>query len=162
LPYLLLGVVVGALVDRRPRKPVLVGTDLGRGLLLGAIPALWSLGALTLPALLVIVAAFGMLSVVNDAATQSFVPRLVPRHALLPANARLDQSAAFAQTTGPLAGGGLVGLIGAPFAVLVSAGTYLVSAVLTAGIRIQEPAAERGSRPALWREIREGLRWVYG
>ncbi len=29
LPYLVLGLVVGALVDRRPRKPVLVATDLG-------------------------------------------------------------------------------------------------------------------------------------
>ena len=41
LPYLVLGLVVGALVDRRPRKPVLVATDLGRGLLLGAVPLLW-------------------------------------------------------------------------------------------------------------------------
>src|SRR3569832_1407919 len=40
-PYLLFGLIVGALVDRRPRRPLLIATDLGRALMLGAIPALW-------------------------------------------------------------------------------------------------------------------------
>lgn len=48
LPYVGLGLVVGALVDRRPRRPVLVTTDLGRGLLLTAIPVLWWFGGLSL------------------------------------------------------------------------------------------------------------------
>jgi hypothetical protein len=79
LPYLPFGLVAGALVDRRRRRPVLVGTDLGRAVLLGLIPLLWLLAALTLPVLLGFVALFGVLSLLNDAASQSFVPRLVPR-----------------------------------------------------------------------------------
>ncbi|MDO9245847.1 MAG: MFS transporter, partial [Phenylobacterium sp.] len=87
LPYLALGLIIGALVDRWRRKPLLVGTDLGRALLLGAIPALWWLGWLSLPLLMVFVALFGVLTLLNDAASQSFVPRLVPAPFLLAANA---------------------------------------------------------------------------
>lgn len=162
LPYLLLGLVVGALVDRRARRPLLVGTDLGRGVLLGAIPALWAVGLLNLPTLMVLMVVFGTMSLLNDAASQSFLPRLVPAPVLLAANARLDQSASVAQTTGPLVGGGLVTLLGAPLAVLVDAASYLVSGILTATISTREALVAVGEQPRnLRREIGDGLRWVY-
>ena len=94
LPYLLLGLVLGALVDRGRRKPILIRTDLGRGVLLGAVPLLWFVGWLNMPVLMAIMAAFGVLSLLNDSASQSFLPRLVPKQSLLSANARLDQSGA--------------------------------------------------------------------
>ena len=165
LPYACLGLVVGALVDRRPRRPLLVATDLGRSALLGVIPLLWVLDVLNLPALMLLLAGIGVLSLVNDAATQSIVPRLVPRGSLLAANARLDQSASVAQTSGPLVGGALVSALGAPLAVLVDAATYLTSAVLTATIRTVEPPRDRSRTTVSWtalrQEVAEGLRWVY-
>ena len=164
LPYLLLGLVVGALVDRYRRKPILVATDVVRAALLAAIPVLWLVGWLSLPVLMAFVAVFGVLSLVNDAADQSFVPRLVPGPALLAANARLDQGSTVAQTSGPLLAGALVTLLGAPLAVLVDAASYLFSdALLALGVRATEPAPAANARPLhLRREIGEGLRWVYG
>ncbi|PFG41067.1 putative MFS family arabinose efflux permease [Georgenia soli] len=164
LPYLALGLVVGALLDRRRRRPVLVVTDLGRAVLLGLIPALWLLDVLSLPVLLVVVAAFGALSLLHDAASQSFLPRLVPRSALLAANARLDQSGAVAQTSGPLLAGGLVTALGAPVAVLADALTFLFSAVMVARLKVSETVASAadGARRRLRSEIADGLRWVYG
>jgi len=160
LPYLLLGLVVGALIDRRRRKPVLVTTDLGRGVLLALIPLLYFLGALSLPVLLAFVAVFGLLTLLNDSASQSFVPRLVPPAQLLGAHARLDQSASVAQTSGPLVAGGLVSLVGAPLAVLADALSYFFSAIVVAGIRVVEPAPV--AEPLhLRRDIADGLRWVY-
>ena len=162
LPYLLFGLIVGALVDRRRRKPILVATDLGRGMLLGGIPILWLLGWLSLPVLMVFVALFGVLSLLNDSASQSFLPRLVPQSSLLPANARLDQSAAVAQTSGPLVAGGLVTVLGAPIAVLVDAASYLFSAAAVSRIRTTEPKSSGNDQPLnLRRDIGEGLRWVY-
>lgn len=162
LPYLLLGLVVGALVDRRRRQPLLVTTDLGRGVLLASIPLLWLTGGLSLTYLMVVMAGFGLLSLVNDAASQSFLPRLVPREVLLPANARLNQSAAVAQTSGPVVAGTLVTALGAPFAVLVDAATYLVSGVLMASIKTTESVTKTTRAPgSLRREIGEGLVWVY-
>ena len=77
LPYLVLGLVVGALVDRRRRRPVLIGSDLGRAVLLALIPLFFVLGVLNIPVLLAIVCAVGLLSLFGDAASQSLVPRIV-------------------------------------------------------------------------------------
>lgn len=160
VPYLLFGVVVGALADRVRRKPLLVGTDLSRAVLLCAVPVLaWS-GGLTVAVLAVLMGLFGLLSLVNDAAHQSFLPRLLPRGSLPRANARLEQSSAAAQTSGPAVAGGLVTWLGAPAAVLVDAASYLVSGLLTARVVVTDPPAP--ARGPLGREIRAGLAWVYG
>ncbi len=52
-------------------------------------------------------------------------------------------------------------LIGAPLAVLVDAVTYLFSAVAVLTLRVHEPPARPTKTPNLWREIRDGVRWVY-
>lgn len=164
LPYLVLGLVVGVLVDRVRRRPVLVATDLGRGLLLVAIPLLALADQLTLGLLVVFMVAFGTLSLLNDSASQSFVPRLVPRPLLTRANARLDQSDAVAQTTGPALAGGLVALLSAPWAVLVDAASFLASALLVARTRVAEPpsrSVDLRSMQQVPTELGEGLRWVY-
>ena len=163
LPYLVLGLLVGALVDRRRRRPLMVATDLTRAALLTAIPVAWAVDELSLPLLLVIVAAFGTASLVNDAASQSFMPRLVPSEHLQRAHARLDGADAVAQTSGPALAGVLVGVVGAPLAVLVNSATYLMSAVTVATLGTREQAAgDTGEAPHLRREIKEGVRWVYG
>jgi MFS family permease len=163
LPYLLLGLVAGALVDRRPRRPVLVVSDLGRGLLLAAIPVLWWADVLTVAVVVVFMAVFGLLSLANDAAFQSYLPRLVPSSELLAANARLDQSASVAQTSGPVVAGALVGWLGAPVAVLVDAVSYVVSGVAIASIKVSATVVRSSEAlPSLRREIGAGLRWVYG
>lgn len=91
LPFLVVGIVVGALVDRHPRRPVLVITDLAQAALLAVIPLLWWLDALSFPALLAIVMAYGTASVINAAASMSFLPRLVQRAHLQRAHARVTR-----------------------------------------------------------------------
>lgn len=88
LPYLVLGLVVGALVDRAPRRPLMIATDLTRAVLLTLIPLAWSLDLLTVWLLLVLVVLFGTASLINDAASMSLLPRLVPRGQLQRAHAR--------------------------------------------------------------------------
>lgn len=161
LPYLLFGIVIGVLVDRARRRPILVGTDLLRGLLLIMVPVLALLGRLDLISLMIIMFAFGTLSIINDAASQSILPRLVPPALITRANARLDASSAVAQTTGPAVAGGLVSLLTAPIAIIVDAVTFLASAVLTATVRVQEPPTARLSLRGVGREAAEGLRWGY-
>jgi MFS family permease len=56
LPYLLFGLVLGALIDRVRRRPVMIGTDLVRAILLCAIPALWFADLLDLGVLVLLVA----------------------------------------------------------------------------------------------------------
>ncbi len=161
LPYLLFGLVAGVLVDRYRRLPVLVGADLGRAVLLGMIPLLTALDLLGMAGLIAIIACFGLLSLWYDAAHQSFLPQLVPPSRLIAANARLGQTAAVAQTTGPVLAGVLVRIVGAPLAILVDAVSYLVSGVLLATLRTPEVVSRAGAERHLWRELREGLAWVY-
>ena len=162
LPYLAVGIVVGALVDRRPRRPVMIATDVAQAVLLATIPLLWWLDALSFPVLLVIVLAYGTAAVTNGAATMSFLPRLVRRRHLQRAHARDDGADAVAMSAGPALGGLLVSAIGAPLAVLVDAASYLYSAMTLSRIRMDEPPATGGTTArALMGEIREGVRWIY-
>lgn len=162
LPYALLGLVAGVYADRLRRKPVLVWGSMGRAVALGTIPLLWVLHALSLWALIGLLLMFGAFSVLAFAATQSLLPRVVPREQLVTANARLDQADAAAQTLGPALGGGLVGILGAPVAVVVDAVSYLVDAVLMAGLQVEEPKQVVSRRRSLRAEVAEGVRWGYG
>jgi MFS family permease len=139
VPYAVLGVVAGAYTDRWRRKPVLVWASVGRALCLGAIPVLWLMGELQISILVIALLSFGAFSVFGFAATQSLLPRLVPREQLVVANARLDQADAAAQTLGPAIGGGLVGLFGAPVVIVIDAISYIVEAVLNASVRVNKP-----------------------
>jgi predicted MFS family arabinose efflux permease len=160
LPYLLFGLVAGVLVDRYHRKPILVGADLARGVLMGVIPLLAALQRLSMPVLIVLTALIGTLSLAYDAAHQSFLPRLVPTVRLADANARLQQTDSAAQMAGPALAGALVQVVGAATAVLVDAVSFLLSGLLLARVRVDEPI-ERPESRNLRREMREGLSWVY-
>jgi MFS family permease len=162
LPYLVVGVVVGALVDRHPRRPILVITDLVQAGLLVTIPLLWWIHRLSFPALLVVVMAYGTASVINGAAAMSLLPRLVQRGDLQRAHARGDGADAVAMSAGPALGGLLVSAVGAPAAVLVDAATYVYSAATLSRIKVTEPRPKRGvSARDLVLEIRDGVRWIY-
>lgn len=162
LPYLLFGLLAGVVVDRYRRKPLLVSTDLGRAVVLAIIPISAAYDVLTLPLLIAVVLVFGALSLVYDAAHQSFPPSLVPAPLLTSAYARLEQTSAVAQTGGPVVAGALIKLIGAPLAILVDAVSYLVSGVLLATLRTAEPEAKPAVGVRNVRgEIRDGLSWVY-
>ncbi|KRE95612.1 MFS transporter [Nocardioides sp. Soil774] len=163
LPYLTFGLVVGALVDGRRRLPLMVRTDLVQGALLLLVPLLWWLDALSLPALLAVVFAYGTAAVVNMAATMSFLPRLVQRDQLQPAHARVDGADAVSSTAGPALGGVLVSLMGAPLAVVLDSATYVYSALTLRRIEIDEPPPRTGvTARGLIGEVVEGVRWAYG
>ena len=162
LPYLVFGLLVGALVDGRRRLPLMIGTDLAQAALLLTIPLLWWQDALSLPALMLVVVLAGTAAVVNGAADMSFLPRMLERRHLQPAHARIDATDAAASTAGPALGGLLVGAVGAPLAVLLDSLTYLYSAFTLRGIRVDEPAPRTGvTARGLVHEIREGVSWVY-
>lgn len=159
LPYVLLGLAAGVLIDRMHRKLVLVVTDIGRGILLTMICLTAVFDVISIGLLMVIMVLFGILSIFNDAAYQSLVHEIVPRPLLIRANARLEQSAGVAETSGPAISGGVVALIGAPFTILMNALSYLSSGILMATIKY-EPAEKTASNPFKG-QIKEGLQWVY-
>jgi MFS family permease len=164
-PFLLITLPAGVWVDRRRRRPVLIGSNLGRALLVGLVPLLSGLGLLRMGHLYAISFAVGTLTVMFDVAYQSYLPSLVDREQLVEGNSKLQASASAARVGGPGLGGLLVQLVGAPRALLLDAASYVISAASLLAIRNQEPdpPADRDGEPraGLRREIGEGLAVTY-
>lgn len=161
-PYLAVGLFAGVVADRVRRRPLLAGTEFGRAAALALLPLLGATGLLTLGSVVGVLLLYGTLSVLGDAAEQSFLPRLVPAPALNLANVRLQQADAAAQGSGPLLAGGVVGLVGAPLTFLVDAVLHVVAGVLVVRTPVDDPRPEPAPRRTVLRDLREGVRWVYG
>ncbi len=161
-PYLLFGLVAGIWVDHFSRTTVLVAADLGRGILLGLLCIGGVAGWLNVPLVVVAIFAFGMLSMLGDAADRSLLTQLVTRPLLVKANARLQQSDTVAQTVGGAIAGGLVAALSAPFALLLDAASFLFSGAIMASLPRRRPLRNTGAGPTLSARIGESLRWVYG
>ncbi len=162
-PALLVGLFAGVWADRFRRRPILVVSDLTRFALLLVIPILAFLDRLQITHLLIIVFLAGLFRVFFDVAYQSYLPSLVGRAQLPDANGRLTASRSIAQFAGPGLAGGLVQIASAPFALVVDAVTFLISALLLRSIRTPEAApTETPSRRSIWPDIREGLQTVLG
>ena len=158
--FLLVGLPAGAWVDRVRRRPVMIGTDLLRALLLGSLPVAAAAGVLTLYQLYAVALVHGICTVFFDVAYQSYLPSLVTRDELVEGNAKLQASQSVAQVGGPAFGGLLVGAFTAPYALVADAVSFVVSAGSIRRIGAAEPAPDRPEVPNLRREIGEGLRFV--
>lgn len=157
LPFLLLGLGAGVLIDRVRRRPVLVAADLGRALLLGTIPLSWAFDLLDLRHLFIVAPLVGTLRLGFNVAYSAYLPALLPRGQLVEGNSKLGLSAAVAETAGPSLAGVLVGLIAAPVALAVDAASFLISAVAVGLIRAPEPPPVREMERRIWSDMREGL-----
>ncbi len=163
IPGFAVGLVAGVWVDRLPRRPILVGTDLGRAMLLALIPLASLLDVLTLELLYVVGALTSVLTAFFDVAYQSYLPALVRREELVEGNSKLAASGSVAEVAAFGSGGWLVQWLTAPLAILIDAATFLVSALFVARIRAPEPLPARSEkREAVWRDALEGLQLVWG
>jgi MFS family permease len=161
LPFLLFTLPAGVWVDRLPRRPILVVTDLARAAALASIPLAYAFDALTLPQLFVVAFVVGVLSVFFDVSYLAYLPSLVGRDHLGSANSKLEATRSAAQVVGPGTAGALVAAITAPVAIVVDAVSYLLSAFLAWRIRrADRREATVAPRGRLWPELREGLAYV--
>jgi len=159
-PSVVVGLFIGAWVDRLPRRPILVASDIGSSLVIGSIPLGAAIGILSLTQLYVVAFLAGVFAVSTELARSALVPSLVGRPQLVAANSRLQASSAVAQVAGPSLGGILVQALTAPTAMLFDAATFLVSAAFLIRIRAQETIRPREPGKSIWHEITEGARWM--
>lgn len=162
-PFLLVGIPAGVWVDRLRRRPILVATDVARGVSLLSIPVAYALDSLTLPQLYAIGLVNGVLSVFFTLAYQAYVPSLVRREHLVDANAKFEATETLARLSGPASAGGLVALLSAPVAVLADALSFFVSGALVSSIKHREPApmdAQPSGERRFRRELLEGGRFA--
>jgi MFS family permease len=72
--WLMVGLPAGVWVDRLPRRALLIGTDVGRALLMATVPVAWSLHALSIGYLVGVAFAVGLLSVLFDVGYPAYLP----------------------------------------------------------------------------------------
>jgi len=161
LPFVGLPLLAGAFADRHRKRPILIGTNALRAALLGAVPVLWALDALTLPVLCVIALVSGVCEVVFMVTELAYIPSLVGRDRLLGANSGIEAARAGADLSGTGLAGLLVQALGPPLAVLADAVSYVVSAVTLGAIRKRETVPDRTGGTRLGSEIAEGLRYLW-
>jgi MFS family permease len=161
LAVLLVGLVAGAWVDRLRRRPLLIWADAIRALVLLSIPVAFLAGVLRMEQLYVVMFAEACLGSVFDAAYPAYVPSLIGVDRVIDGNSKLATSSSIAEIGGPGLAGTLVQVISAPFAILVDAVSYVVSAISLLLIRTPEPPPPpRTVATPIRQEIGEGLRLV--
>ncbi|GAA1752102.1 MFS transporter [Agromyces humatus] len=158
MPFLLLALPLGVVVDRARRRPLIITADWSRAALCLAIAAAAVTGVLTFPVLVALVAIIGCFTVLFEVSYQSVVPGIVPAAHLSSANARLQATSAAVEIGGPGLGGLLVQLLTAPFAMLANVAAYAVSAIAIG--RIRTPEAPTGRTDTFIAELRDGLGYV--
>jgi predicted MFS family arabinose efflux permease len=161
LPFLLLGLPVGAWLDRVRRRPVMIASDVVRAVSLATVPIAYWLDALTFAHLWVVVLVTGVATVFFDLGTQSHLKDLAPADQLVRANGRLATLSQTALICAPPLAGWAAGLL-SPAVVLASTSAgYAWSAVWLSTLRTPEPAPAGGNRRRhLLVDIRDGVRFV--
>ncbi len=162
LPWLLFGLLAGALVDRLDRLRIVVVGDAVRAVLIGGLAVSVATGTVSLAVVYAVLFVLGTFESVADNARSALLPALVGPDVLPSANARLTGARLVTnELVGPPVGASLFVLAAAlPFG--VDAVCFAVSALVLLGLRRHLPAAPaRERRPPVLDEIAEGARWLW-
>ena len=161
LPFALFGLPAGVLVDRLPKLPIIICADVARAVALLAVPACAWFGVLSMPVLYVVGFLVGTGSIIGWPAYQVFMTERVGRSNLVEANAKIGMSDSAAQLVGPGIAGALIQWLTAPFAILLDAVCFFVSALMLRGIPPAPSDAPKARPRRMLIEIREGLAVVW-
>ncbi|MEV0695212.1 MFS transporter [Streptomyces sp. NPDC050388] len=161
LPWLLVGLPVGAWVDRTRKRPLMIACDLVSAAALVSIPLAAWLDALTFRHLVVVALVCGTAAVCFNTAYHSYIHIVLDGRDLLEGNAKLQGSEAATQVAGPGVAGLLAQGFGAVTALVADAATFLVSAICLKRIGVVEPdRIPDEERAPLRQQVIEGLRFV--
>ena len=154
LPFLLLSIPAGLLVDRASRRRLMVGSEALRAASLMVILALLLVGRLDLLSLAILGFLGAVGTVAYSVAAPALLPGLVPREQLAAANRWLELARSAAFAVGPALGGAIVGWAGAPSAYVGATILSLLAVLLLSGL--PEPDSARSPKRRIVAELKEG------
>ncbi len=160
LPFMLLSLPAGALVDRWNRKKVVIFCDVGRALALGSIPLTYTIGHLTIAQLYITALIEGTLFTFFNLAETACLPQIVQKEYLSAASARNEATYNFTFLISPLLGGALFSL-GKVLPFLTDAISYVLSVCSLSLIRTSFQQERKDTPLTLWTDIRIGLLWIW-
>ncbi|WP_319460960.1 MFS transporter [Micromonospora sp. RTP1Z1] len=167
LPWLLFALVSGALVDRLDRRRLIIGVNVGRGLVLAALAATVLAGQATVPLICLAFFLTGVGETLADTATGALLPSVVPPERLEQANSRLFATFVLGNQFAAKPLGAYLFVLAAAVPFAFDAATFGLAALLLALLRWRPvpPAAPEpaGSGPhrSLWADIADGVRALW-
>jgi MFS family permease len=158
-----LSLIAGVIVDRMPRRPLLIAAQLVRGAALLSLPLSWTLHALSLVQVYVVTLIIGVAGAFAETASVVFL-RAVSRERCGDATTNMSLASASAETVGASLAGLAITAVGAPLAIAIDAVSAAVSTLCLARIRCaDEPLTRtRATAAALRRDLFGGARLLFG
>ncbi|WP_295698704.1 MFS transporter [Lapillicoccus sp.] len=135
LPYVVVGLVAGAVADRFDRQRLMVAADLVNVVVVGSVPVAWWLGHLTVAHILLAAFLVSAIFTFFDGANFGALPVLVGRERVGEANAAIWGVGGVIDLVGPAAAGAALAVLHPADLLAVDALSYAASALLVRGIR---------------------------
>ena len=151
LPIALLGFLFGPLLDRLPRRSLMIGADLFRtGVFVALVfaPGAWMIIALATLA--------GAAAGLFNPAVYAGLPNLVEERDLAGANGLFQTTTSLTMIVGPLCGGAVVAVVGPKPAYLFNAVSFLFAALLIAGIKASSLQSITATSRGYLRDLLDG------
>ncbi len=158
LPFLVLGLVGGAVADRASRRAVMLGAQAILAAAAFVLAFLTATGRIAIWHIVAIAMVDGVTNAVYTPVMQAVIPSLVPEADLLNAVSLNSVQFNLARMIGPVVAGLVYAEIGASGCFTINAVSFLVLAVALAYVRVAPRPA--GSRPPMGRAVRDGLRYA--
>ncbi len=160
VPAVLFTLAGGVLVDRVPRRLVMLVSDLVRGAAVAVVCVLVALGHIDLATLVCMALVFGIGDAVFFPASTAITPELVPAELLVGASALNGTSQQLAGVLiGPAIGGLLVGLLGTAWGFGIDAGSFLIGAAAIWAMKGRSAPVPSEQSPLA--DLREGIRFCF-
>jgi hypothetical protein len=149
----------GALVDRLPRRRVILASDLASGIVVGLIALLGFSGRLQIAHLYIASAFSGLAFSFYTPAISAIMPELVPKDILVAGNALRGLGRQAGRVFGPLLGGIIVSSAGPPAAFAIDSATFIFSFAIF--VFANPPKRELPQPASLISQIREGVAFTF-
>jgi MFS family permease len=159
LPVLLFSLFAGVIVDRFPRRPMIIGTQIAFLLLALILGVLTVAATVQLWQVYVIAALFGTVNAFDVPARQAFMVEMVGREDLLNGIALNSSIFNASRVFGPAIASLLIQEVGTGVCFLLNAASFIAVIIGLFMMRVERrPAATTTRRPL--RQIGEGLRYI--
>jgi MFS family permease len=163
---ILFSLVAGALVDRHERRKLMVLSDLARAASLVALVISMLLIGFNLAVVLAVAFVLGSFTTLFQPAERALTPAVVGTEQLQTANALVQATNSIIQFASITSGGVLIFAVGVIVAFALNTSTFIVSALLIAGIvgfsvpKRGGPEEGQAARPSIFDDAKEGFRYI--
>ena len=153
---------VGVLVDRLPKKGILIVTDLLRGLFIGLVPWLLPAELMTVEMLYVLAFLYGLFSSIFTPALSASIPFLIPAKHFTAGNAVLQSTTSIGIILGPIMSGIGIAALGPKEVLSWNTVTFLASVVLLLPLRFRSDHGAIGhARQSFSVALREAMQFTF-